>query len=62
MGRLLIDCCLWNPLAIFAGLVSILLFPYVMQCFLVFKNSFVDFFGLFSYSCLHLTMAFLIHS
>ena len=66
MGLLLIDCCLWISLAMSTGLVSILLCLSVMQSnggvswFL--KTLLLIFFGLFSYNCLYLDMAFLTHS
>ena len=66
VGLLLMDCCIWISFAISSGLVRMLLFLSIMQLsggvskFL--KTFLFIFFGLLSYSCLYLEMAFLIHS
>ena len=60
------DCCICISFAMSSGLVRMLLFQSVMQSnggvskFL--KTFLFIFFGLISYSCLYLEMAFLMHS
>ena len=65
MGLLLIDCCMYISLAMFSGLVSILIFLSMMHSSggtSWFLKTFLFFFGFFSYSCLYFDLVFLIQS